>query len=557
MRAPAVLELVPVADRFTVADGSVVIPPSIGWLRQDAGPAQDAVVAERLRQAQIAEFVRADAAEAARQFDELLGPQGPRGDAALPVVLAAAWQAQRAGDTARCDTLLAQLDTALARWSPGDLRQAQNCELLAGAALLAAARGRSPEWLPALVPALPWTLAEPVCDRLAERYQPAASLRACAQQLTNQREQLALAQSAGPFAESAFARAEHGQLLLWFPDPEHRGSGAGALTAPTNLRSLVGLGTRLATTNTNLPPIPDVPGLSFERPRGDHETVLEGLVWVAPAPVPAPPWFASPSAVLSATLVLVAVFAGSLWFALRAVRRESLAMRARSEFLTGVTHELKTPIASIRLVAEVLTEDQVTPAKQREYFGLLAGESARLSMLIENVLDLGQMERGERAYDLRPGDLAEVARDAAKLFAPLASQVGMQLLLHEGTERAAAIVDRGALQQALLAVLENARKYARDGGVLELSTRTEGADFTLEVRDHGPGVPAHENEGIFTRFQRGEAHRHGSIPGTGLGLYLARTIVQRHGGSLVCRTPANGPGACFRFTLPLSREDHA
>jgi signal transduction histidine kinase len=181
--------------------------------------------------------------------------------------------------------------------------------------------------------------------------------------------------------------------------------------------------------------------------------------------------------VLSATLVLVAVFAGSLWFALRAVRRESLAMRARSEFLTGVTHELKTPIASIRLVAEVLTEDQVTPAKQREYFGLLAGESARLSMLIENVLDLGQMERGERAYDLRPGDLAEVARDAAKLFAPLASQAGMQLLLHEGTERAAAIVDRGALQQALLAVLENARKYARDGGVLELSTRAEGRGF--------------------------------------------------------------------------------
>lgn len=74
-------------------------------------------VAERLRQAQIAEFVHADAAEAARQFDELLGPQGPRGDAALPVVLAAAWQAQRAGDTARY-TLLAQLDTVLATWLP-------------------------------------------------------------------------------------------------------------------------------------------------------------------------------------------------------------------------------------------------------------------------------------------------------------------------------------------------------------------------------------------------------------------------------------------------------
>jgi signal transduction histidine kinase len=557
LRTPAVLELVPATERFTVEDGSVVIPPTIGWLRQDPGPAQDAVVAERLRQAQIAEFVHADAAEAARQFDELLGPQGPRGNAALPVVLAAAWQAQRAGDTARCDTLLAQLDTDLATWLPSDLRQAQHCELLAGAALLAAARGRSPEWLPALVPALPGSLAEPVCDRLAERYQPAAPLRVCAQQLTNEREQLVLAQSAGPFPETAFARAEHGQLLLWFPDPEHRGGGTGALTAPTTLRSLVGLGTRLPTTNTNLPPIPDVPGLTFALPPGNHETVLEGLVWVAPAPVPAPPWFASPSAVLGATLVLVSVFAGSLWFALRAVRRESLAMRARSEFLTGVTHELKTPIASIRLVAEVLTEDQVTPEKQREYFGLLAGESARLSMLIENVLDLGQMERGERAYDLRPGDLAEVVRDSARLFAPLAAQVGLQIVLHEGPPRADMVLDRGAMQQALLAVLENARKYASVGGTLEVTTNTTNSHFTLEVRDHGPGVPTDEQELIFTRFQRGAAHRHGSIPGTGLGLYLARTIVHHHGGSLVCTTPANGPGACFRFTLPLSREDHA
>src|SRR5690606_29658193 len=161
-------------------------------------------------------------------------------------------------------------------------------------------------------------------------------------------------------------------------------------------------------------------------------------------------------------------------------------------------------------------------------FLLLAGEAARLSMLIDNVLDLGQLERGERNYDLREGDLADVVRRTVALFAPLAERPAMPVALHEGTTGAPAIVDAGPLSQALLAVFENARKYAAGAGLLQVHTRGDTRSFAIVVRDHGPGVPAAEHEAIFARFTRGKAQQHGSVPGVGLGLYLARTIVQRH-----------------------------
>jgi signal transduction histidine kinase len=172
-------------------------------------------------------------------------------------------------------------------------------------------------------------------------------------------------------------------------------------------------------------------------------------------------------------------------------------------------------------------------------------------MLIENVLDLGSMERGERAYDLRPCDLLQVVREAAFLFRPLAERDRLAVLLETGDGSADGEADRGALLQALLNVLDNARKYAAAGGRIEMAAVPENGALRITVRDHGPGIPAGEREAIFGRFRRGSAHTNGAIPGVGLGLNLARSIAERHGGRLVCEAPASGTGAQFTFTLPL------
>lgn len=538
--AAAVLERAPAAARFSVRGGELQVDEQVGWLRGQPALPQDPVVADKLRQAQLSEFARGDAAAAASQYDELLGPRGPQAEARLPVLAAAAFAALRAGDAPRAGELHAALDASLASLPPSALAQPVLAGSAAASALLATALRRPcAESTHRLLPSLPPALAQPLVARLCERGADATALAAAAADVAARRALLAQVATLLPqLGAEPIAAAAADQLLLWIP--EQAGSGDGALLPPAFVQQLQPAGGRGV--------------LCFADPPADAEPVVAELVWAAPEPLPPPSLLARPAAVLAATALLVLVFAASAAFAVRALRREALAMRARAEFLTGVTHELKTPVAAIRLVAEVLHDDEVAADRQREYFGLLASESARLSMLIDNVLDLGQMERGERAYDPRPGDAAATVREAVALFAPLAQRSGLAVSLHEETAAAPATLDAGAVTQALLNVLDNARKYAAGGGRIEVTTHRDHGTFAVTVRDFGPGVPAAERAAIFGRFARGSAHRHGSIPGVGLGLHLARAIALRHGGDLVAGAPPAGAGAVFTLTLPLDPE---
>jgi two-component system phosphate regulon sensor histidine kinase PhoR len=201
--------------------------------------------------------------------------------------------------------------------------------------------------------------------------------------------------------------------------------------------------------------------------------------------------------------------------------------------------------------------------ERRAYLGRLSGEAVRLSMLIENVLDLGRLERGERPHDPRPLDVAALVRDVVRLFAPLAERDGVRVELRGCEAPVPADADGGALRQALLNVLDNARKYAGDGKRIEVAVRTDVAGgAVVAVRDFGEGVADDEREAVFERFTRGRRHRHGSVPGVGLGLHLARAIARRHGGELLCVAPPDGErGACFELRLPAAagagREENA
>lgn len=264
------------------------------------------------------------------------------------------------------------------------------------------------------------------------------------------------------------------------------------------------------------------------------------------------------SAELGFTAVLLVgiaiAFVVGLLLAARALRREALAARARSEFLTSVTHELKTPLASIRLIAEMLEQGIVKePARRDEYHRLLSGETARLTMLIENVLDLGRMERGERAYDRRRESPVEVVRAAVEVFRPIAQRDGLELAARLDAVGAEAEIDRGALVQALLNLLENARKYALAGGRIEIADEFRDRLYRLRLRDFGPGIPEDELEAVFERFKRGRAQADGRVAGVGLGLHLARRIVEDHGGRLRAEKPGDGAGgALFILEIPVT-----
>lgn len=546
LRDPTVLASAPAAARFALVDGSLQVDEAVGWLVAQPPNPPDAATAGQLQTAARAEFVDGDPARAAAVFESLLAP-GPGGPADLGVLAAAAWQAQRQGDGdgERATALAKRLDGALAKLAPSALADRGTADAVASAALLAAARGATPDFTERLVPALPLDLALATLARLAERGVPTTALAERHAQVAARRLLLAaVATHQSEFVDAPFTRPAAGGLLVWFPAAA-RGHGQGAL-----------LDAAFVATFAAAPPTP-LAGrgrLCFTAPPADAEEIAPQFAWVVPEPLPDPSWLTRPATVASATGALVLVFATTLWLGWRAQRREALATRARAEFVTGVTHELKTPVASIRLIADVLQTDDVPPARQREYQELLAGEAMRLSTLVDNVLDLGQRERGERACDRRPGDLADLVRTAVRLFAPIAREHGLALALAEPLPACPAAFDEEALLQAVRNVLENARKYAADGGRLDVSLRhcADRADRAeLAIRDHGRGVPPGEREAIFARFTRGAHHRHGSVPGLGIGLFLARQIARAHDGDLVCDAPADGPGARFVFTFGL------
>lgn len=555
LRHPDAVLLVPAERRAMWRAGSLVVDEAIGWLAplpERELPADEVAV---LRQAAAAEFVRADQAAAAATFAQRREANATN-EPSTTVVAAAAWQAQRAGDDGACRGWIQALDAALAALPGSAIAEPRTARTVAARVLLAAARDEAlPPPVVALAALLPDDVGKPMLARLHERgadAEPfAASLR------TNTTRRRTLQQLADTWrelpTEPRQQRCGDG-VALWFPGAV-RGDGDAALVDAAWWSSLPGLGTTHAAPTAALPPVPaggEVVVAAADAPLPAHaDEVVPGLVGVLPLPLPPLPWSQHPSTLLATGSVLLLVFAGSAFLLLRTARAEALAVRTRSEFLTGVTHELKTPLAAIRLIADVLQDDDVDAARQRDYVALLAGETARLSTLLDNVLDLGRNERGERAYDMVPDDLASAVRDALRTFEPLARQAGLAVALHEGVPQAPAVFDASALQQVLLNLLDNARKYGRSGGRIDVHTQRRDGRFEVAVRDRGPGVPMAERETIFAQFVRGAQHRHGSVPGTGLGLFLARTIANAHGGTLVCQGADDGPGAVFRLSLPL------
>ncbi len=539
----AFLDRIPERYRFSAgADGVLAWPSGLGP-RDPAGqtsarPAYLGYPVQRLLdRAAALEFERDDAASALTVLEE--GRALARDDEDRGVIEARlAWCAHRRADPARRD---AALDALLA------LDGASPADRLSGL-LLATASGRSePNDLLDRLMALPDEERAITVDRLRDlAADRVVAIESELGRRLERRRLLRLLQSRLPTwrDEEAFPQvvAQSGDLLVIHRARKYlkaEGGLEGALVPPAVLIAAAGLDPQRFAFGAT-PPEDAIPALP--------------LVAALPARFAAdrgPAEFGF-TAILLAGLAIA--FVGGLLLATRALRREAQAARLRSEFLTSVTHELKTPLASIRLIAEMLEQGVVNdPERRDEYHRLLSGETARLSMLIENVLDLGRMERGERAYDRRPVTPADVVRDAVEVFRPVAKRDGLEVEAHLRAAPGEAELDRGALVQALLNLLENGRKYALDGGRLELEDECRNGVYRLRLRDFGPGIPAGEIDRVFERFTRGSAQADGRVAGVGLGLHLARRIVEDHGGRLRAELPDDGRGgALFVMELPVS-----
>jgi signal transduction histidine kinase len=243
---------------------------------------------------------------------------------------------------------------------------------------------------------------------------------------------------------------------------------------------------------------------------------------------------------------LIAALAG--FATVRAVSREMRAVRDREAFVAAVTHELKAPLASIRLLAEVLAQGGVEERKVREFGARTVGEADRLSRLVDSVLESARLEQ-RPTTPLVPLDLAEVARDACATFEPVARERGFQVELRLEGPAPIALGDRNSLTGALLNLLDNAVKYSDRAHAIEVEVRSDGPRAILAVLDRGRGVPPEEAARIFEPFQRLGDELTRDRPGVGLGLMLVHRIALSHGGRASCESREGG-GSRFSIELP-------
>ena len=233
------------------------------------------------------------------------------------------------------------------------------------------------------------------------------------------------------------------------------------------------------------------------------------------------------------------------------VRRELHLSQLKSDFVANVSHELKTPLALIRLFAETLELGRVpSEDKARQYYRVINKESQRLTQLINNILDFSRIEAGRKEYRFAPTDVGLIVNEVLEAYRFQIEQQGFTLEVGVADDLPEVSADKEALGQALLNLVNNAIKYSRDEKYLRLDMRRDGERVLLSVTDRGIGVAKGEQKKIFEKFYRAENSLVHETKGSGLGLALVQHIMQAHGGSVEIES-APGKGSTFTLVLPI------
>ena len=264
---------------------------------------------------------------------------------------------------------------------------------------------------------------------------------------------------------------------------------------------------------------------------------------------------AVPAAVYGAVLsvVLGAVLLAG-YFLLRDLRRESDTALMRSTFVASVSHELKTPLTSIRAHAETLLMGRAgDTAATVEYLRTIVSESERLGRLVESVLEFSRIEQGRKTYRMQATRLDDVVRAAVRTMEYSVAQLGFTLTIVSDGTAPRFTGDPEALTQAILNLLSNAMKYSGSARHIEIRIGTRDNEAFVDVVDHGIGIPKDDQSRIFERFHRVQSAETAGIAGTGLGLALALHAVEAHRGRIAVVSDM-GRGSTFSVSIPLQAE---
>lgn len=255
---------------------------------------------------------------------------------------------------------------------------------------------------------------------------------------------------------------------------------------------------------------------------------------------------------LVAILFITFTFGGIL--ILRSLQAELKLAQQKTTFVANVSHELKTPLTSIRIFAEILKEKrQPDEEKQKKYLSIMVSEIERLTRLINNVLDFSQTQKGNKIYKFRKTDIVNLCYDLIEIQRVRLEHNGFEVTVKSEIENGYVNVDVETIKQALVNIISNAEKYSPEEKSISVSITSNHKFVTIDIADKGIGVNSQHISKIFNEFYRIDDSLTSSVRGTGLGLTITKKIIEDHHGTIeyVVNVPK---GSVFRIVLPLAGE---
>lgn len=219
----------------------------------------------------------------------------------------------------------------------------------------------------------------------------------------------------------------------------------------------------------------------------------------------------------------------------------------RREFISNASHELRTPIASIKATLETLQRGAISdPEARTDFMRRMEADIERMDYLVREMLELSRLESGHTPFHLAPVDPVSLIEAAARRFSPLMEERGLSIAVDIGRPLPLVNADREQMERVLSNLVSNAMKFTPEKGRITLTARREDGNVCIAIRDTGAGIAAEHLQHIFERFYKADEARSGG--GTGLGLAIAKHIIQAHGGTI---TASSTPGAGSEFTVTL------
>jgi len=237
------------------------------------------------------------------------------------------------------------------------------------------------------------------------------------------------------------------------------------------------------------------------------------------------------------------------------ITREKEISQMKNDFVSRVSHELKTPLASITAYSEMLCDGEGDDEETRsQFYSVIQGQAKRLNRLIEDILNISRIESGLIKVEKTPVSLTILIEEQLQMIRSYAEEKNIEIVAQRAIVFDQVNVDKDMLSQVIVNLLSNAVKYTPSGGRISVETEVDEAAGTvqLSVTDTGIGIPEDEVEHVFEKFYRVKANK-GQAKGTGLGLNLVKQIVEKvHDGRVFVRSEP-GKGSTFGFELPLAR----